>query len=71
MRKLNKKQKNLINKWFNTNWNGAGSIYTIDQMPVNMINNIENLNPHETFFQNADRYISDKALQKTYDKIGF
>ena len=59
MRKLNKKQKKHIKKWFDENWAGQASIYTIDQMPQHLSSNILALNNHETFWQNADRYINE------------
>jgi hypothetical protein len=67
MRTLNKKQKTFITKWFNENWKGAGSIYTIDQMPIEMQKKLEQMNDHETIWQNADRLISDLACQNVHN----
>ena len=66
MRQLSKKQKKFIDKWFDENWTGACSVYSVDQMPVEMQKQIEAMNDHETIWQNADRYISDKAMAKVY-----
>ena len=63
MRTLNKKQKNLIGKWFDENWTGAGSLYTSDQMPIELQEQIRKINDHETIWQNIDRYINDKAVE--------
>jgi len=64
MRVLNKKQKNVIIKWFNENWKGAGSIYSSDQMPIELLNEIERINNHETIWQNMDRFINDLNTKK-------
>ena len=66
MRTLNKKQKNLIDKWFDENWRGSGSLYTSDQMPIELQEQIRKINDHETIWQNIDRYINDKAIKRTY-----
>ncbi len=66
MRNLNKKQKSLIDQWFDKNWTGAGSLNSCDDIPLELIVEIENINDHETIYQNIDRYINDKALEKMY-----
>ena len=66
MRNLNKRQKNLIDKWFEENWTGAGSLYTVDQMPTELQDELEAMNDHEIIWQNADRYINDKSVKKVY-----
>ena len=68
MRTLNKKQKNFIDKWIKDNWNGAGSIFTVDQMSLKELNQLQAMNNHETLWQNADRYIGDKTLEIIYQK---
>jgi len=68
MRVLNKKQKKLIDKWFEQNWSGAGSLYTVDQMPMELQQELERLGDHETIWQNADRYIGDKACENVHRK---
>lgn len=68
MRVLNKKQKTAIKKWFNENWNGAGSLYTIDQMPIGLQESIQAMNDHETFWSNADRFIGDLASENVHNK---
>ncbi len=67
-RKLTKTQKNMINKWIEQNWAGPGSIYCSDQIPVQTLNQIVLANDYETVFQDIDRYIGDKALEKMYAK---
>ena len=63
MRVLNKKQKQFIDKWFDKNWTGAGSIFSVDQMSQAEQEQLQAMNDHETLWQNADRYINDKAMQ--------
>jgi hypothetical protein len=66
MRNLNNKQKKYITQWFNESWKGAGSVYTIDQMPIEMQDKLQSMNDHETLWQNADRFIGDMATKKVY-----
>ena len=66
-KKFTKQQKKQIKKWFDDNWQGQGSVYSIDQMQPIQSSNILALNDHETFWQNADRYINDLALEKMYN----
>ena len=56
----------MIDKWFDENWTGAGSLYTVDQMSQAEQQQLQAMNDHETLWQNADRYINDKAVQKVY-----
>ena len=48
MRNLNKKQKKLIDKWFDENWTGANSLNSTDDMSLEAIVEITNINDHET-----------------------
>ena len=66
MRVLNKKQKNIITKWFNENWTGAGSLCSTQDMPIELLDQLERINDHETIWQNIDRFINDLALKKIY-----
>lgn len=66
MRVLNKKQKQIIEKWFEQNWQGAGSIYSSDQMPIELLAQLERINDHETIWQNIDRFLNDLACKKVY-----
>ena len=66
MRDLNKRQKKAIKTWFEQNWTGPCSVYTIDQMPEQQANAILAMNDHETFWTNAERFINDMALEKQY-----
>jgi len=66
MRVLNKKQRNLIEKWFNENWTGQGSLYSNDQMSMELQQELEQINDHETIWSNIDRYINDLAVEKLY-----
>ena len=64
MRTLNKKQKKLIDKWFDNNWTGAGSLGSVDDMPLELMEELERINDHETIWDNVTRYINDKALDR-------
>ena len=66
MRKLNKKQTTFVTEWFNRNWTGAGSVYTVDQMSQTEQDKLQAMNDHETLWQNADRLINDLSLKKLY-----
>ena len=66
MRNLNKKQKNMIKQWVDENWQGDGSIYSYEQMPIELLDKLEAINDHETIWQNIQRMISDLAMEKVY-----
>jgi len=63
-KQLNKKQKRMIDKWFNLNWTGIGSISDIDDMLIELVKKIENINDHETIVHNINRYIRDKVNER-------
>ena len=65
MRTLNKKQKTAIDKWFNENWHGAGSIGP-DDVPLELWDKLEKINDHETLYQNVNRYVLDKGFKRLY-----
>ena len=58
MRRLNKKQQNALTK---LSEQGHQTIDTID--PEDFVR-IEQMNDHETFYQNADRFLNDKYFEK-------
>ena len=66
MRQLSKRQKKAIEKWVEESLADDWSIYTIDQMDEDDANKILAMNDHETFWQNADRFINDYLLEKQY-----
>ncbi len=66
MRVLSKKQRKLVEKWFDENWDGAGSLYTYCQMPIELQEELEKIGDHETLWQNLDRFINDLAMEKLY-----
>jgi len=68
MRDLNKKQKKMIDKWFNDNWQGQGSLYTIEQMSPDLMDKVMNINLFENFIGLADDYVSNKIEDKMYQK---
>ena len=56
MRNLSAKQKKALKEWRETNH--ADSIFTYD-MDTETYDRIFNMNPHETFEANANRYMWD------------
>jgi len=64
MRKLSKKQKKLIAEWIEASLLDGWSIFSIDQMDQEQANSILSFNDHETFWQNADRFINDYLMDK-------
>lgn len=68
MRQLSKKQENEIKQWVDDSLADNWSIFTIDQMDQEQAEKILSLNDHETFWQNADRFINDYLLEKQYGK---
>ena len=67
MRVLNKKQKKKIDEWFDKNWKGAGSLSSSDDMPIELQDELERMNDHETIWQNINRYITDKAMENIHN----
>ena len=65
MRILNKKQKKRIDRWFDENWRGAGSVVPTD-IPTELWEELEKMNDHETLSQNVNRYVLDKGLAKLH-----
>ena len=55
MRKLSKKQKQLLSK--------TGAPYVMDLHPT-IYKKIEDLNEYETFYQDADRYLNDEYFKR-------
>lgn len=66
MRVLNKRQKKMLDEWFATNWTGAGSISGVEDVPATLYEKLESINDHETIWQNINRYIMDKIMDKLY-----
>jgi len=66
MRVLSRKQKRIIDDWFEENWTGAGSIREVEDMPIKTYELLETINDHETIYQNINRYIQDKIAEKVY-----
>ena len=69
MRILNKKQKNLLNEWFEKNKDNLGLFFQVDTCEAfspKLFEQLEKINDHETLYQNIDRYISDKVADLMY-----
>ncbi len=67
MRTLSAKQKQLLREHADTVPEDGIVFYSIEQddtMTFDKMEKIESLNPHETFIQNADRYVSDYKTSK-------
>ena len=70
MRTLNKRQKKLLDTWFETIKNEPGlDVRDIvkDLIPLDLLEKLEALNNHETIYQNINRYINDKICNKLYN----
>jgi hypothetical protein len=68
MRNLNNRQKKAIEKWVEESLEDNWAIFTIDQMDEDDAKKILAMNDHETFWQNADRFITDLLLKNKYGK---
>jgi len=70
MRVLSKKQKKLLDKWFETikNEPGLGVRDVVkDLLPVELWDKLIDVNDHETIYQNINRYINDKTMNQLYN----
>lgn len=61
MRHLNQKQIKLLDKWFKENYTGVGSIATIAELPLEVMNELEEIHDFETIWHHTDNRISDLA----------
>ena len=69
MRTLNKKQKNLLDKWFEKNKDCLGLFFKVEKCDTfswELFQELENINLFETITQEIDRYISDKVAAEMY-----
>ena len=55
MRKLSKKQKQLLSET---------GVHSVMSLHNNLFNQIEALNNYETFYQDADRYLNDEYFKR-------
>lgn len=64
MRALTKKQKNFLDKWYNTHKKEIGLFTDIyDLMTLEEIKQLEEMNDTEVLFQNINTYIKDKVMR--------
>ena len=66
MRVLNKKQKKMLDKWFETvkDESGMGVRDVVaDLLPVELWEELQAVNDHETIYNNINRYVNDKAME--------
>ena len=71
MRNLNKKQKKLLDNWFETvkDESGLGVRDIVkDLLPYDLWKELERINDHETIYQNINRYLNDKAMAEVYNR---
>ena len=74
MRVLNKRQKKVLDNWFETIKNEPGlgvRDVTEDLLPLAIFEQLEAMGDHETIYQNINRYINDLACDKLYKKRNF
>ncbi len=71
MRILNKKQKKVLDKWFetikHTDFRAAGDPVK-NLLPWEIFEQLEQINDHETIYQNINRYIIDKIMEVNIKK---
>ncbi len=66
MRHLNKKQKKIIDDWFETIRHTdfrAGGDPVKNLLPLEIWEQLEAINDHETIYQNINNYIDDKIME--------
>lgn len=70
MRKLNAKQKKLLDKFIKEYHEGSGGQYplSVDNMNPLAWAELEQANDHETLYQNANRYIGDIIFKIKLDE---
>jgi len=69
MRNLNKKQKKMLDKWFETvkHESGLGARDIVqDLLPYDMWEELQAINDFETIYQRINNYINDKAMERIY-----
>lgn len=60
MRKLNAEQKKRLRLFYNTTgFTDVENTYLMSLNEIKYVNEVYNLNPHETFWQNANRFLWD------------
>lgn len=67
MRVLNKRQKKLLDSWFETIKNEPGlavSDVVKDLLPNDLWEKLQTMGDHEMIYQNINRYINDKTTEK-------
>jgi len=63
MRTLNKRQKKLLDEWYETIKDEPGISFVDvvrDVLPIELWEKLQQMNDHETLYQNINRYITDK-----------
>ena len=66
MRNLNKKQKKILDNWFKTIRDTdfrAGGDPVKNLLPFNIWQELEEINDHETIYDNINSYINNKIME--------
>ncbi len=71
MRKLNTKQKALLDEWWEHHKNEwKGDIQYTDAFSYELLQKLEEINDHETIVQNINRYLNDKMSEEITEQWG-
>jgi len=71
MRGLYKKQKRILDKWYEEHKKEIGlfvQIKNLNSFPLGLLKELEKINDHETIIQNINNYLSS-LVSKNIDKI--
>ena len=67
MRKLNNRQKKLVDEWYEENKDlhglGVFDLQTCNEFPVELLSDLMEINDFETIGDHIDSYISEKAMR--------
>jgi len=59
MRELTKKQKQMLKQWFDKNYHGGYMFDLLKTMDLDLLEEVEAVNPTEVFYQNAEGFLED------------
>ena len=59
MRSLTKNQKVMLRDWFSKNYDGGCKFDLAEKIDVDLYNKIDEENPCEIFYQNANHYLEE------------
>ena len=74
MRTLTRKQKNILDKWYEENkkalmehGNGFFNLAKCADFPFELLERLQEINDTEVLHQEINRYISDKTMNELYN----